>query len=567
MSKYSKSRPAGTPKIMVFNPTMEEMRDFPAYIEYMESQGAHHAGLAKIIPPPEYRPRQIPCDQDEAVLNLVIDSPIQQKFEGQKGLYHWLNLVKKKLTVRDFMSLCDLPKYATPPHFDYEELERTYWKQISYVSPIYGADVSGSLYDPDMDLFRISHLGTILDMLNDGPKGTTIEGVNTPYLYFGMWKTSFAWHVEDMDLYSINYLHHGAPKSWYAIPTRHGKRFERLAIGFYPTEFYNCAAFLRHKTTMISPLVLKKFSIPFNKITQEPGEFMITFPYGYHSGYNHGFNIAESTNFASPRWVEYGKRAIKCLCRPDTVCISMENFIERYQPEKLELWIRGKDVGPHPEQPEHSSPASPPSVYGYQPRTVSKRHPPTKGSLTTPIPDLESIHAPAAADEGANEEETIGQVDTNKRCSFKCGDEVADGGQSKPKRSKGAKDVPPHIENHSYAHKNLATVTNVSSSTNPMAGNHHHHATDASDVPQLGSQSEADFKPSVGEAGTLAADATIHQVAGTIPNELSSHSFQAERVSRPPLLQRIKSEGHPLDQNISFPSLCELDRRIPAPMP
>ena len=47
------------------------------------------------------------------------------------------------------------------------------------------------------------------------------------------------------------------------------------------------------------------------QITQEPGEFMITFPYGYHSGYNHGFNCAESTNFALTRWIEYGKRCIQ----------------------------------------------------------------------------------------------------------------------------------------------------------------------------------------------------------------------------------------------------------------
>lgn len=63
--------------------------------------------------------------------------------------------------------------------------------------------------------------------------------------------------------------------------------------------------------TLISPQVLRNNSIPFNKITQESGEFMITFPYAYHAGYNHGFNCAESTNFALERWVEFGKRALR----------------------------------------------------------------------------------------------------------------------------------------------------------------------------------------------------------------------------------------------------------------
>lgn len=50
--------------------------------------------------------------------------------------------------------------------------------------------------------------------------------------------------------------------------------------------------------------------LPCQQVTQEAGEFMVTFPYAYHAGFNHGFNCAESTNFATERWIEYGKHAV-----------------------------------------------------------------------------------------------------------------------------------------------------------------------------------------------------------------------------------------------------------------
>ncbi|XP_074877909.1 lysine-specific demethylase 4C isoform X6 [Buteo buteo] len=326
-------------KIMTFRPSMDEFRDFNKYLAYMESQGAHRAGVAKVIPPKEWKPRKHYNDIED----LVIPAPIQQIVTGQSGLFMQYNIQKKPMTVKEFKQLANSDQYCTPRYIDYEDLERKYWKNLTFVAPIYGADINGSIYDEGIEEWNIAHLNTILDVVGE-ECGISIEGVNTPYLYFGMWKTTFAWHTEDMDLYSINYLHFGEPKSWYAVPPEHGKRLERLAQGFFPSSSQGCDAFLRHKMTLISPSILKKYGIPFDKVTQEAGEFMITFPYGYHAGFNHGFNCAESTNFATIRWIDYGKAAKLCTCRKDMVSISMDIFVKKFQPDRYQLWKQGKDI-------------------------------------------------------------------------------------------------------------------------------------------------------------------------------------------------------------------------------
>ena len=274
-----------------------------------------------------------------------------------------------------------------------QDLERKYWKNITFVAPLYGADLKGSITDPSCNSWNINRLASILDYV-EKDYGVEINGVNTAYLYFGSWKTTFAWHTEDMDLHSINYLHFGAPKFWYTIPPQYRRRFERLADGLFPNLKKDCPAYLRHKMCLISPNILRQNSIPYNKVVQHEGEFMITFPCGYHAGFNTGYNCAESTNFATPRWVEYGKRATRCACKPDTVNISMDCFVKRFQPERYEAWLAGRDYGHHPEDDPRSmsqSLAQPPTAQEYlenltntdtavpdcllNPRTGKRRHP------------------------------------------------------------------------------------------------------------------------------------------------------------------------------------------------
>ncbi|MBZ3880739.1 Lysine-specific demethylase 4D [Sciurus carolinensis] len=324
--------------IMIFHPTKEEFNDFDKYISYMESQGAHRAGLAKVIPPKEWRARQSYDD----ISDILITTPLQQVVSGKAGMFTQYHKKKKAMTVGEYHLLANSEKYRTPPHLNFEDLERKYWKNRLYDSPIYGADISGSLFDENTKEWNLGHLGTIQDLLEQ-ECGVVIQGVNTPYLYFGMWKTTFAWHTEDMDLYSINFLHFGEPKTWYAVPPEHGQRLERLARELFPGSSQGCEAFLRHKVALISPTVLKENGIPFNRVTQEAGEFMVTFPYGYHAGFNHGFNCAEAINFATPRWIDYGKVASQCSCGEARVSFSMDAFVRILQPERYELWKCGQD--------------------------------------------------------------------------------------------------------------------------------------------------------------------------------------------------------------------------------
>lgn len=53
-----------------------------------------------------------------------------------------------------------------------------------------------------------------------------IPGVTSPMVYVGMLFSWFAWHVEDHELHSLNFLHIGSPKTWYSVPGDYAFNFE-----------------------------------------------------------------------------------------------------------------------------------------------------------------------------------------------------------------------------------------------------------------------------------------------------------------------------------------------------
>ena len=67
---------------------------------------------------------------------------------------------------------------------------------------------------------------------------------------------------------------------------------------------------------------------------------VITFPGSYHFGFNTGFNVAESTNFAVPEWIPLGEAANTCMCHPHSVRIQMKRLKSLLDTYDKDMWYR-----------------------------------------------------------------------------------------------------------------------------------------------------------------------------------------------------------------------------------
>ncbi|KAI8149987.1 PLU-1-like protein-domain-containing protein [Fennellomyces sp. T-0311] len=140
---------------------------------------------------------------------------------------------------------------------------------------------------------------------------TDISGMMVPWLYIGMCFSAFCWHNEDHYTYSINYMHWGETKTWYGVPGSDTAKFEETMKAAVPELFEQQPDLLFQLVTMLSPERLIKANVNVYAVDQRPGQFVVTFPKAYHSGFNHGFNFCEAVNFAPMEWVDFGLECAK----------------------------------------------------------------------------------------------------------------------------------------------------------------------------------------------------------------------------------------------------------------
>ena len=366
--------------------------------------------------------------------DLLIPQPIKQCCAGMSGAYECSMVTLKHTTVAEYREKADEYKKIQLGNMRFnrrggndditrdnnqrdgniddrsniilsdekaDELARQFWRRLgpTMEPSVYGADIEGSFFGNDhacgWNVNQLDNclqlLGVDIDVTEDddgngdhcnsgGTKMFHVPGVTTAYLYFGMWASIFAAHVEDVNLLSINYLHAGSPKYWYALDPADAGRFESLVASKFPTAAAECPEFLRHKMYLLSPSTLTRAGIGYTTMVQRVGDVVVTFPGSYHFGFNTGFNVAESTNFAVPEWMPWGDAAGVCMCQPHSVRVNTRRLrvlLEMYETDVRVLLQQGKKMPSYREWAQKE----------FDKKKLIQGHRKAKGSRTTRYSD------------------------------------------------------------------------------------------------------------------------------------------------------------------------------------
>ncbi|XVF30487.1 hypothetical protein REPUB_Repub16aG0062200 [Reevesia pubescens] len=312
------------PECPVFRPSMEDFQNPLSYLQTIAQQASKY-GICKIVSPWK---ASVPASD----VLMKEQRGFQFKAYIQHLRLHEWNVNDKATFLmrestynyRSFEKMANkafakrFPQYTNL--FDPVFLEKEFWREMARgIGTVeYGVNIDGSAFSSDPN-DQLGQSNGNLKTLPQLPNCTLrlleyqIPGITFPMLYIGMLFSAFAWHAEDHYLYSINYHHSGAPKTWYGVPGHAAPLFDKVAQDYVyspdilsPIGEDGASALLAEKTTMFPPNILLQHNVPVYKAVQMPGEYVVTFPRAYHAGFSQGFNCGEAVNFGIGEWFPWG---------------------------------------------------------------------------------------------------------------------------------------------------------------------------------------------------------------------------------------------------------------------
>jgi hypothetical protein len=250
-----------------YHPTLSEFQDPISYIFKIEKEASKY-GICKIVPPVPPSPKKTAI----ANLNRSLSArnpeseptfttrqqqigfcprrprPVQRPV-WQSGEYYTFEQfeAKAKAFEKSYLKKCGGggKRGGAGAHPSALEIETLYWKATvdKPFSVEYANDMPGSAFVPfsPKKSREVGWEGVSLGETAWNMRGVSrsngsllrfmkeeIPGVTSPMVYVAMLFSWFAWHVEDHDLHSLNYLHMGAGKTWYGVPRDAAVAFEEV---------------------------------------------------------------------------------------------------------------------------------------------------------------------------------------------------------------------------------------------------------------------------------------------------------------------------------------------------
>ncbi|EOA26662.1 hypothetical protein CARUB_v10022740mg [Capsella rubella] len=344
----------------VFNPTEEEFSDTLSYIASLRDR-AEPYGICCVVPPPSWKP---PCLLKE--MKIWDDSTFVPQVQLFDGIHTENPKIKKepdvdsddaaseevkfcriergpRHTLKSFKDFADSYKKShfnmkdevlgsknPSPSSKLEELtvadiEKEYRQlfesPLVEIGVLYGNELDTMTFGSGFPLSEPSEsckYRTSGWNLNNMPKlpGSLLsledcKSVCVPRLSVGMCLSSQFWKTEKERLYSLCYLHVGAPRVWYSVAGCHRSKFKTTMKSLVPEMSGEQPKKSLDPVMIMSPYRVSMEGIPVTRCVQNPGQYVILFPGSYYSAFDCGFNCLEKANFAPVDWLPHGNVAVQ----------------------------------------------------------------------------------------------------------------------------------------------------------------------------------------------------------------------------------------------------------------
>ncbi|RYR67615.1 hypothetical protein Ahy_A03g014007 [Arachis hypogaea] len=289
-----------------YRPTLTEFQDPIAYIFKIEKEASKY-GICKIIPPFPPPPRKVAIANFTRSLTKPDEPNSKPTFTTRQQQIGFCPRRPRPVqrpvwqsgenyTFQEFEAKAKAfeKSYLKKHHLHHQghrkgggggggsgglgplEVETLFWKatvdkpfSVEYANDMPGSafsrkcreECAAALAESAWNMREISRAnGSLLRFMKE-----EIPGVTSPMVYLAMLFSWFAWHVEDHDLHSLNYLHMGSGKTWYGVPRDAAVAFEDVVrVHGYGSEINPLVTFstLGEKNTVMSPEVLINAGVP-----------------------------------------------------------------------------------------------------------------------------------------------------------------------------------------------------------------------------------------------------------------------------------------------------------------